>query len=268
MKYTFGFIGTGNMGGALATAAKNGNGDFSALLADSDTKKAAALADKLGCDSGDIKQVAAECEYIFLGVKPQMLKTVFDEIAPVLSERKDRFVLVSMAAGVKTDKIAAMSGGDYPIIRIMPNIAASVGEAMILCTANEIATKAEIERFRSLMSKAGIIDMLDEKLFDAGCALSGSGPAFVFMFIEALADGGVACGLMRDKAINLAVQTVVGSAKLLQQTKEHPAALKDAVCSPAGTTIEGVAALENGGLRAATVNAVKAAYNRSVELGK
>ena len=197
-----------------------------------------------------------------------MLKTVFDEIAPVLSERKDRFVLVSMAAGVKTDKIAAMSGGDYPIIRIMPNIAASVGEAMILCTANEIATKAEIERFRSLMSKAGIIDMLDEKLFDAGCALSGSGPAFVFMFIEALADGGVACGLMRDKAINLAVQTVVGSAKLLQQTKEHPAALKDAVCSPAGTTIEGVAALENGGLRAATVNAVKAAYNRSVELGK
>lgn len=268
MKYTLGFIGTGNMGGALATAVKNGNDDFSALLADSDAKKAEALADKLGCDSGDIKTVAAECEYIFLGVKPQALKNVFDEIAPVLAGRNDCFVLVSMAAGVGMDKIAAMSGGDYPIIRIMPNIAAAVGEAMILCTANDNTTKAEVEQFRSLMSKAGIIDMLDEKLFDAGCALSGSGPAFVFMFIEALADGGVACGLTRDKALNFAVQTVVGSAKLLQETKEHPAALKDAVCSPAGTTIGGVAALENGGFRAATINAVKAAYNRSVELGK
>ena len=114
----------------------------------------------------------------------------------------------------------------------------------------------------------GKITELDEKMFDAGCALSGSGPAYVFMFIEALADGAVACGLPRDKAVDFAVQTVLGSAKLMQETGRHPGDLKDSVCSPAGTTIAGVGALENGGFRAATIDAVKAAYNRSIELGK
>ena len=265
MNYTFGFIGVGNMGGALAAAAKKGNADFSAILSDMNTKKADSLANELGCVSGDTKSVAETAKYIFLGVKPQVIGAVIDEISPILDTRDDRFVLVSMAAGVAIDKI---SRGKYPVIRIMPNVAASVGEAMILCAKNGFVTDGEIAEFNRLMSKAGKITELDEKMFDAGCALSGSGPAYVFMFIEALADGAVACGLPRDKAVDFAVQTVLGSAKLMQETGRHPGDLKDSVCSPAGTTIAGVGALENGGFRAATIDAVKAAYNRSIELGK
>lgn len=268
MKYTFGFIGTGNMGGALAAAAKKGSSQFSALLADSNAEKAAALAKELCCNSGDVTTVAAECKYIFLGVKPQIMHTLLDEIAPILAKRNDRFVLVSMAAGVSMAKITDMLRNDYPVIRIMPNVAASVGEAMILCTANSQVQDDELDEFRSLMAGAGRIDMLDEKLFDAGCALSGSGPAYVFMFIEALADGAVACGLPRAQALDFAVQTVLGSARLIKETGRHPAELKDAVCSPAGTTIAGVSALESADFRAAAINAVKAAYNRSIELGK
>ena len=118
------------------------------------------------------------------------------------------------------------------------------------------------------MKFAGRFELLDEGLFDAGCALSGSGPAFVFMFIEALADGAVSCGLPRAQALSLAAQTVFGSAKLMQETGRHPADLKDSVCSPAGTTIAGVSALENADFRSAAIKAVKAAYNRSIELGK
>ena len=205
MNYTFGFIGVGNMGGALASAAKNGNADFSAILSDVITEKAEMLANKLGCVSGDVKTVAKTAKYIFLGVKPQVIGAVIDEISPILDARDDRFVLVSMAAGVAIDKI---SRGKYPVIRIMPNIAAFVGEAMILCAKNDLVTDGEVAEFNRLMSESGKITELDEKLFDAGCALSGSGPAYVFMFIEALADGAVACGLPRDKALDFATQTV------------------------------------------------------------
>lgn len=268
MKYTFGFIGVGNMGGALACAAKRDGEPFSALLADLNTAHAAALAEKLSCDSGSSADAAQNSKYIFLGVKPQVMENMLREISPILAARKDRFVLVTMAAGLSMEKIAVMSGGKYPIIRIMPNVAASVGEAMILCAANQLVTAEETDEFMRLMSGAGRIDMLDEKLFDAGCALSGSGPAYVFMFMEALADGGVACGLPRAKALEYAAQTLIGSAKLMLQSGRHPGELKDAVCSPAGTTVAGVAALENDGFRAAAIDAVKAAYNRSVELGK
>ncbi len=265
MNYTFGFIGVGNMGGALAAAAKKGNTEFSAILADMNTEKAASLAAELGCASGDTKSVAETAKYIFLGVKPQIIGAVLDEISPVLDNRTDRFVLVSMAAGVAMDKISC---GKYPVIRIMPNVAAAVGEAMVLSAKNGFVTDEEMTEFNGLMAKAGKLSELDERLFDAGCALSGSGPAYVFMFIEALADGAVACGLAREKALDFAVQTVLGSAKLMQETGRHPGDLKDSVCSPAGTTIAGVGALENGGFRAATIDAVKAAYNRSIELGK
>ena len=268
MNYTFGFIGTGNMGGALAVAAQKGNDKFSALLADANSEKAADLANKLGCDSGEVKAVAKECKYIFLGVKPQIMSLVINEIIPVLKEREDRFVLVSMAAGISMSKISDMLGEDCPIIRIMPNVAAAAGEGMILYTANGLVTDDEKAEFVSLMKCAGRFELLDESLFDAGCALSGSGPAFVFMFIEALADGAVSCGLPRAQALSLAAQTVLGSAKLMQETGRHPADLKDSVCSPAGTTIAGVSALENADFRAAAIKAVKAAYNRSIELGK
>lgn len=266
--YKFGFIGTGNMGGALARAVRKNVSGNEILLANKDTASLSKTASELGCKTGGNCDVAAECKYIFLGVKPQVLPDVLAEIAPVLKNRADRYVLVSMAAGVKIESISNAVGVKCPVIRIMPNVAASVGESMVLLSSNEYTDKSELDEFLNAMRGAGRINEIDEKLMDAGCALSGSGPAFVFMFIEALSDGGVACGLPRDKALEFAAQTVLGAARLMLEEGRHPAELKDAVCSPGGTTIAGVGALEAAGFRAAAIEAVKAAYNRSCELGK
>lgn len=263
---TFGFIGTGNMGGALAKAAVKTLGSAVAL-SDKAEDKAAALAAELGCRTATVAQVAETCEYIFLGVKPQVMGFLFEEIAPILAKRTDRFVLVSMAAGLTISRIRQMAGGDYPVIRIMPNTPASVGEGMILY-ALENVSEDELETFLSGMAKAGKFCALPESLIDAGSALSGCGPAYVCLFLEALADGGVACGLPRQQALELAAQTLLGTAKLVQQTGQHPGALKDAVCSPGGSTIAGVAALENGGFRGTVMEAVAEAFRRTKELGQ
>ena len=267
-KYKFGFIGTGNMGGALARAAARTLDPARILLADHLPEKAAALAKDLGAVQGDNQAVASECEYIFLGVKPQMLAGMVREILPCLDAREDRFVLVSMAAGVSIDQLSAMTGKAYPVLRIMPNTPASLGSGMILCAANAQVTEAEKQTFLELMRGAGRFDWLDERLIDAGSAVSGCGPAYVYMFIEALADGGVAVGLPRAKAQEYAAQTLIGAARMVLESGQHPGALKDAVCSPGGTTIRGVKALEDGGFRASAIAAVLAAYERTLELGK
>ena len=192
-------------------------------------------------------------------------KIVFGDwkvIAPILQARQQSPVLVSMAAGVRICDLQEMAGGAYPLIRIMPNIPVSVGEAVILYATPDISA------FRNALSAAGLIDPLPEALIDAGSALSGCGPAFVSLFIEALADGAVACGLTRQQATNYACQTLIGTARMLQETGMTPGALKDAVCSPGGSTIAGVAALAQGGLRAAAMQAVDAAFWRTKELGK
>lgn len=264
--YTFGFIGTGNMGGALAQAARVHTPAEQILLANKPHDAAAHLAAKLGCTAGDNRDVAKTCQYIFLGVKPQVLPSLLAEIQPILKERTDRFILVSMAAGVKIRTIQDTVQAEYPIIRIMPNMAASVGESMILLSTNEAVTEEDLTGFYNGMSGAGRIDEIPENLMDAGCALSGSGPAFAFMFIEALADGAVSCGLPRAKALEYAAQTLLGSARLMLESGRHPEELKDAVCSPAGTTIAGVGALEAAGFRGAAMEAVKAAYQRAREL--
>ena len=262
---TVGFIGAGNMGGALATAAAK---KAQVVLADSFAEKARALAEKLGGKAADSKTVAAECAYIFLGVKPQVMAAMLQEIAPTLKARKDGFVLVSMAAGVKIEKIRQMAGGDYPVIRIMPNIPVSVGSGMILYDATENVRVEALAQFCDILSGAGCLDRLDEKLIDAGSAVSGCGPAFVSLFAEAMADGGVACGLPRDKALQYSLQTILGTAKLLLDSGMHPGQLKDAVCSPGGSTIAGVRALEQSGFRAGTIEAVEDAFTRTKELGK
>jgi len=266
MKYTAGFIGTGNMGGALAVAAcKSGE---AVLLADHDTAKAAALAKQCGCDAGDNTAVATACRFVFLGVKPQVLSTVLAELKPLLAKRTERVVVVSMAAGVAMERITTELGGDYPVIRIMPNTPAAIGEGMILYTANAAVTSEDETAFLSLMAAAGEFDRLPETLIDAGSALSGCGPAFVYLFTEALADGGVECGLPRDKALRYAAQTVMGAARMVLQDGRHPGELKDAVCSPGGSTIAGVHALEDGAFRGAVMGAVQAAFDRTRELGK
>ena len=267
MNTIFGFIGTGNMGSALVRSAAKTLKPEQLLLTDSYAPVAEKLAAELSCKATDIETVAASATFLFLGVKPQVMALLFREIAPILAERTDRFVLVSMAAGLTIDRIWQMAQDNYPIIRIMPNTPASVGEGMILYTSAN-AEEAEVETFLSGMAKAGKFCALPENLIDAGSALSGCGPAYVCLFLEALADGGVACGLPRQQALELAAQTLLGTAKLVQQTGQHPGQLKDAVCSPGGSTIAGVAALENGGFRGTVLEAVNEAFRRTKELGQ
>lgn len=266
--YRAGFIGAGNMGGALAVAAcKNTDADR-IVLADNDRRKAQALADNCNCLAADNATAAGESRFVFLGVKPQVLPALLEEIAPVLALRSDRFVLVTMAAGISIDGVTGMLGERYPIIRIMPNMPVAIGEGMVLYAVNEQVTAEDEQEFLRLMSAAGCFDKLDEKLIDAGSAVSGCGPAFAYLFIEALADGGVECGLPRDKALRYAAQTLLGAAEMTLCSGKHPGELKDAVCSPGGTTIAGVHALEEGAFRNAAMSAVAAAYKRTCELKK
>jgi len=173
-----------------------------------------------------------------------------------------------MAAGLSMAEIRRLAGGDYPVIRIMPNMPVAVGEGMILYDRTENVTDEMLQTFLQDMQAAGLFDALPESLIDAGSAVSGCGPAFAFLMMEALADGGVRCGLPRQKAQMYAAQMLKGSAAQLLESGLHPGQLKDAVCSPGGTTIAGVEAMERGGFRAAAMDAVTAAYERTKELAK
>lgn len=268
MNNTFGFIGTGNMGGALARAVAKVARPEVIWLANKTHAKAAALAAELGCRAVSAADVASNCGYIFLGVKPQMMADLLAEIAPILAARKDAFVLVSMAAGLSMAKIRAMAGGDYPVIRIMPNTPVAVGAGMIQYDLTENVTAQQCSVFCEALAEGGLLDRLPEHLIDVGSAVSGCGPAFADLFLEALADGGVACGLPRAKAQMYAAQMLLGAAKLALESGRHPGELKDAVCSPGGSTIAGVRALEQRAFRAACMEAVEAAYRRNQDLGK
>ena len=261
----FGFIGTGNMGGALARALRKNVGGEDILLANRSMDKAAALAEELGCKTASNEEIAKKADYIFLGVKPQMMAGMLSDIAPVLKEREDRFILVTMAAGLTIARIRELAGGDYPVIRIMPNTPCAIGKGVVQYCSLGVGEEALAE-FAALMAPAGLIDRVEERLIDAACALSGCGPAFAYLFMEALADGAVACGLPRDKALAYAAQMVAGSAEMVLQSGKHPGVLKDAVCSPGGSTIQGVRALEERGFRAAAMNAVIASYEKTLEL--
>ena len=264
MEKTYGFIGCGNMGGTLAACAAKAAGGSLILVNDRDTSKALALQEEWGARAVGIRELAEKAYMIFLGVKPQMMEDMLGEIKDVLSSRKDRFVLVSMAAGLSVSDIRRMAG-DLPVIRIMPNLAASVGEGMMLF-CSEGVTEGELDEFSELMKESGKLSPLEERLIDAASAVSGCGPAFVCMFIEALADGAVRCGLSRAQAMLFAQQTLIGTAKVLMDTGRHPGELKDAVCSPGGTTIEGVLTLEDAGFRSAVSEAVISAYEKTLML--
>jgi len=268
MNNTFGFIGTGNMGGALARAAAKSVDPAKIWLTNKTQAKAETLAAELGCRAVSKAELAGACGYLFLGVKPQMMADLLAELAPVLAARKDRFVLVTMAAGLTMADIREMAGGAYPVIRIMPNTPAAVGSGVILYDATEDVSAEELSVFCEALAAAGLLDPLPEKLIDAGSAVSGCGPAFADLFLEALADGGVACGLPRAKAMMYAAQMLLGAAQLALESGKHPGELKDAVCSPGGSTIAGVRALEQRAFRAACMEAVEAAYRRTKELGK
>ena len=268
MKNTFGFIGTGNMGGALVKAAVKRMDAASVFVANRSPQKAAALAQALGCTVTENGWIAENCGFIFLGVKPQMMEGLLARLAPVLAARKDEFVLVSMAAGLTMGSVQRMAGGDYPVIRIMPNTPVMVGKGMIQYCHNEFVSEDDIKSFLDDMCYAGRIDQIPESLIDAASALSGCGPAFMYMFLEAMADGGVACGLTREKALDYAAATMAGAAEMVLTSQQHPGALKDAVCSPMGSTICGLRALEEHSFRAAAMDCVIATYQRNKEMGK
>ncbi|MBR3836903.1 MAG: pyrroline-5-carboxylate reductase [Clostridia bacterium] len=262
-----GFIGTGNMGGALAAAVAKSEEKPTLLLADFDVKKATALADSLGATVADNLTLCKECDMVFLGVKPQVLPDLLKEIAPVVSRRGDVLTLVSMAAGISLEKVSRELGCKASLIRIMPNTPVSVGKGVIVYDTLNVSAEKEQTFCRSL-AFAGLVEKLDESKIDAASALHGCGPAFVYLFLEALADGGVACGLPRDVALRFASATAAGAAEMVLQTGKHPGELKDAVCSPGGTTIQGVRTLEEMGFRGAATDAVIAAFEKTLELGK
>ena len=264
---TFGFIGIGNMGGAIAMAAAKAMDPAQILVSAQHRSKAVAFSDAYGTCPSDNLTIAREAKYVVLGVKPQYMESVLRELKPILEVRTD-CILVTMAAGLTMQNIANMVGGGYPVIRIMPTTPARIGQGVILYDANDRVREEDLAQFLSAMTPAGLLDRLPEKLIDAGSAVAGSGPAFISLFIEALADGGVACGLPRAKAIEYAAQMVAGTAALMLQSHDHPGVMKDAVCSPGGSTIQGIRKLEQGGLRSAVMEAVIATYEKNKEFIK
>ena len=265
MSITVGFIGCGNMGGALARAVAKTVGGANVFLADTQTQKRDALAAELGATAKTAEQIAALADLVVLGIKPQVAKDAIAPLQAALASRATPALLVTMLAGTSTAQIAAYAGGEYPTVRIMPNLPAAIGEGMILYTTAHLAA-AHKDAFLHAFAKAGTLDEIPETMMDAAAALTGCGPAFVAMFVEALADGATACGVPREKAQLYAEKTLLGTAKYLLETGMHPAVLKDAVCSPGGTTIAGVEALEDGAFRATAASAVAAAFEKTKRL--
>lgn len=256
-----GFIGTGNMGSALARAAGKSGRTDRLLLANRSPEKAQRLAQELGGETADNREAASQAEVLFLAVKPQYLLEMFNGIRDVLAARKDRFVLVSMVAGWSLERLKRELG-DFPFVRIMPDIPAAVGTGITLVCPGEDIRPTELELVKTLLDASGLVSELDERQLDAANGVTGCGPAFAAMFCEALADGAVACGLPRQKALAFAAQMMKGSAELLLQEHMHPAELKDRVCSPGGSTIQGVRRLEEGSFRASVMDAVIATFEK------
>ena len=263
----YGFIGCGNMGGAIASAvAKTVPGEC-LFLSNRTKKKAEDLALTIGAMVSDNIEIAKNCDVIFLGVKPQMMEEVLGGISGYLKKRNTAdFVLVTMAAALSIEDIRRMSGVDARVLRIMPNTPVSVGEGIVLYAYDEKLSEADAAEIMGSLKAAGECIALSEKLIDAGSVVAGCGPAFAQMFIEALADGGVAAGLPRKESVKLAAQMLLGSAKLTLVSGKTPGELKDAVCSPGGSTIEGVKALEDKGFRGAAIDAVLASYEKTLRM--
>jgi pyrroline-5-carboxylate reductase len=213
----------------------------------------------------DNREVLSHADLLVLAVKPQSMKALMEEIRPHVADRQ---LIVSIAAGVSLRQLAEGLGARRRLIRVMPNTPCLVGASASAFTPGETATAEDAALVEKLLQAVGVAIRVPETLLDAVTGLSGSGPAFVYLMIEALSDGGVRVGLPREAATTLAAQTVMGAAKMVLETACHPGVLKDQVASPGGTTIAGLHALERGGVRGAIMDAVEAATRRATELGK
>jgi len=264
-----GFIGSGNMGEALISglvfskAANPENiicSDIAEDLLDEIQTKY-----KVSTTTDNI-EVAKKSEIVIYATKPQILGSVLKETAPALDQSK---LIISIAAGVPLAAIAAGLQKELRLIRVMPNICAFVKESATAIAAGEYASKKDVALARAIFDSVGITVFIQENiLMDAFTGLSGSGPAYIFTIVDAMADAGVKMGLSRKDSLLLSTQTILGSAKLLLESKEHPGQLKDRVASPGGTAIAGIHTLEQGGLRTTLMNAVESASKRSKELGE
>lgn len=255
-----GFIGTGNMGGALARAAAKSPRTDRLLLSNRTPEKAEKLARELQAEATDNRGVAAQAQLLFLAVKPQQMEGLLKGVRDTLAARTDRYVVASMVAGWEVAALREALGA--PVIRIMPNIPVAVGGGVTLFCASADVTEEEKQTLREVLAPSGQVSELEESLLDAATGVTGCGPAYAAMFLEALADGAVACGVPRRQAVEYAARMVSGTARLILATGEHPGALKDRVCSPGGSTIQGVRTLEERGFRAAVMDAVIAAYEK------
>lgn len=266
-----GIIGGGHMGGALAKGLLRAGVTSADRIVVADVLASARerLAAETGVrTTGDAREALDRAEVVIIAVKPQAMQ---DALSPLAGKLTAGQTVLSIMAGVATSRIEeALAGAGAPVhvVRAMPNTPALIGEGMAAVCKGKHATDADMARAETILSAVGKVIRVDEKQMDAVTGLSGSGPGYVYTVIEALADGGVKVGLSKPVALHLAVQTVLGAAKMVIETGEHPAALRDRVTSPGGTTIAGLSALEAHGLRNALISAVEAATKRSAELGR
>lgn len=259
------FIGVGNMGGALAKAACKSLGADEVVVANRTYSKAEALSSETGCRAyANNCEAAREAEYIFLCVKPKQIQALIAELRPVIKGK----TLISVAAGVTLSELQEWVGEDTPILRIMPNTPCEIGKGLTALSGGKSAGEEHFAAVECILSCSGLVERMEEERIEPYNAVAGCGPAFVYPYIEALADGGVLVGLHRDEAIRYAAQMVMGAAAMVLESGKHPGALKDAVCSPGGLTIEGVAELERHGLRAAAIDAVVAAWKKGKTVDK
>lgn len=265
-KQKIGFLGTGKMATALAEGFVAGPLDGSQIVGVDPVEAAQKSFEQAvsGAQTGADAALLKNCDVVFLAVKPQVLPSVLTTVQSHLAGGK---LIVSIAAGVRMQKLQGWLPDDARLIRVMPNTPCLIGKGASGVSRSESATTKDEELVCELLQGVGIVERVSEPLLEALTGLSGSGPAYVFQIIEALSDGGVNVGLPRATATRLAAQTLLGAAELVLQTGEHPAALKDAVTSPGGTTIAGLQAMEQGGVRAALMNAVQRAVERGQQLG-
>jgi pyrroline-5-carboxylate reductase len=265
---TLAILGTGMMGGALARGLVRSGAlpPGSVRLFDIEAARAEQVANDLGagartCQSP--REAVEQSSAVLVAVKPAIVPDLLTSISPAVTQ--DRLV-ISIAAGIRLSKIEALLSPDAPVVRAMPNTPCLIGAGATALCRGTFAGDAHLQTAHSLFAAVGQSVEVDERLMDAVTGLSGSGPAYVYLMIEALADGGVKAGLPRDTARLLAAQTVLGAAEMALKSGEHPAQLKDNVTTPGGTTIAGLAVLERAGLRSALIDAVQAAAERSKEL--
>jgi pyrroline-5-carboxylate reductase len=264
---TIGFIGSGNMAEAMLRGLLRGNDFAPGQVSASGPRRERVeeLREKYGIDATTDNHVPAAAEIVVLSVKPQIMSRVLDEVASTISADA---LVISIAAGVPVSTIQSRLAGGTRVIRAMPNTPALVDAAATAIAGGEHVRESDLAEAKRIFDAIGITVILEESQLDAVTGLSGSGPAYVFLILEALSDAGVKVGLSRRTSQLLAAQTLLGSAKLLLETNEHPGRLKDMVTSPGGTAITGLHTLENGGVRTTLMNAVEAATKRSRELGE